>query len=113
MSVTIIFYHISFSISIDHEESFQQRHQTKRKTKFTHRERAMSDSVGAILEQLVDRVEVELKEIQCGENNVMPESTSSVSRASGLEDVFSCRICYESHRNVQIVFPCKCKVNKV
>lgn len=72
----------------------------------------MCDSVGAILEQLVDRVEVELKEIQCGQN-VLPESTSSVSRTSGLEDIFSCRICYESHRNVQIVFPCKCKVNKV
>ncbi|XP_051168023.1 E3 ubiquitin-protein ligase MARCHF2-like [Leptopilina boulardi] len=80
----------------------------------------MSDLIGNILEQIIDKVAMELMEIQCNENVIRDlqeekissstiEMRSSRSRNSGLNDNFSCRICYDSQRNMQIVFPCKCK----
>ena len=76
------------------------------------------DSVNSTLDQIIDRVELELKEINAGNTTLdLPEdsfslaikSRSSISEISGLDDI-SCRICYDSHRSVSIVFPCRCKV---
>ncbi|XP_033217209.1 E3 ubiquitin-protein ligase MARCH2-like [Belonocnema kinseyi] len=75
------------------------------------------DSVSSTLEEIVDRVELELKEIKTGNASLdLPEdnfslaikSRSAISEISGLDDI-SCRICYDSHQTAQIVFPCWCK----